>query len=58
MDSLNFDISQVEQKITEKTRAVIVSPVLANPPDFDRLLDLSKSRGIEIILDNCDSLGR
>lgn len=57
MEDLNFDLSEIEQKITSKTRAIFISPVLGNPPDMDRLIDISKCYEIKLILDNCDSLG-
>lgn len=57
MNSLNFDLEQVEAKITPKTRAVLLSPVLANPPDMDRLIALCKDKNIHLVLDDCDSLG-
>lgn len=56
-DSLNFDINQIESLITNKTKAIFISPVLGNPPDFDKLLELKNKYNIELILDNCDSLG-
>ena len=34
-DTLNFDLDQLESKITSRTKAIFVSPVLGNPPDFD-----------------------
>jgi CDP-6-deoxy-D-xylo-4-hexulose-3-dehydrase len=40
MDSLNFDISKIEEKITKKTRAIFLSPVLGNPPNMDELVDI------------------
>jgi CDP-4-dehydro-6-deoxyglucose reductase, E1 len=54
---LNFNLDEIEQKITKKTKGIFVSPVLGNPPDMDQLTDLAKKHNIEIILDNCDSLG-
>jgi CDP-6-deoxy-D-xylo-4-hexulose-3-dehydrase len=57
MSTLNFDLNLIESKITNKTRAIFVSPVLGNPPDIDVLLDLCKKHGIMLIGDNCDSLG-
>lgn len=57
MSDLNFDLCHVESKITEQTKAIFVSPVLGNPPDMDKLVSLSRKNNIEIILDNCDSLG-
>ena len=56
-DTLNFDLELIEDKITERTRAIFVSPVLGNPPDFDRLLEIKNRYDIELIMDNCDSLG-
>lgn len=57
MSTLNFDIDKIEEKITKKTRAIFVSPVLGNPPDFDKIQFLCHKYGLKLILDNCDSLG-
>lgn len=54
---LNFDLNEVKKKINSKTKAVLLSPVLGNPPDMDELLDLCQSSKIILILDGCDSLG-
>jgi len=56
-DTLNFDVEQIESKITKQTKAIFISPALGNPPNFDKLIELSKKYNIELILDNCDSLG-
>jgi CDP-6-deoxy-D-xylo-4-hexulose-3-dehydrase len=56
-NDLNWDIDQVEAKITERTRAVFSSPVLGNAYDMDRIIDICNSKGIKLIADNCDSLG-
>lgn len=56
-DTLNFDISQIEEKITSKTRGIFVSPVLGNPPDFDKLTHICEKHDLLLIGDNCDSLG-
>jgi CDP-6-deoxy-D-xylo-4-hexulose-3-dehydrase len=55
--TLNFDLDKVESKITSKTKAIFISPVLGNPPDFDRLLSMAEKYGIKLVGDNCDSLG-
>jgi CDP-6-deoxy-D-xylo-4-hexulose-3-dehydrase len=56
-EDLNWDLEQVESKITSRTRAVISSPVLGNPYDIDKIVDICKRNSIELIADNCDSLG-
>lgn len=56
-DDLNWNLGQVEQAITSKTRAVFSSPVLGNVFDYERLINICSDNKIEIIADNCDSLG-
>jgi len=56
-NTLNFDVSLIEAKITPRTRGIVVSPVMANPPDMDKLVDICKRHNILLIGDNCDSLG-
>ena len=55
--SLNFDVSLIESAITEKTKAIFVSPVLGNPPNIDLLLEICKKHNLILLGDNCDSLG-
>ena len=56
-DTLNFDLNQIEDKITPRTKAIFVSPVLGNPPDMDKLIVICEKHGLKLIGDNCDSLG-
>jgi CDP-6-deoxy-D-xylo-4-hexulose-3-dehydrase len=56
-DTLNFDLNLIEAKITSRTKAIFVSPVLGNAPDFDRLVEIAQKHNILLVGDNCDSLG-
>ena len=56
-EDLNWDLEKLRQSITTKTKAVFSSPVLGNPYDYDKLVDICFSHNIHIISDNCDSLG-
>lgn len=56
-NTLNYDINKIQEKITSKTVATFLSPVLGNPPDMDKLLNIANSNNIKLLLDNCDSLG-
>lgn len=56
-NTLNFDLDQVESAISDRTRAIFVSPVLGNPPDMLRLKDIASRHNLLLIGDNCDSLG-
>jgi CDP-6-deoxy-D-xylo-4-hexulose-3-dehydrase len=57
LETLNFDLVKLVEKITPRTKAIFVSPVLGNPPDMDILKDICTKHGILLIGDNCDSLG-
>lgn len=57
MNTLNFDLKEVESKITDRTVAIFVSPVLGNPPNMDLLSELAFKYKLTLIGDNCDSLG-
>jgi CDP-6-deoxy-D-xylo-4-hexulose-3-dehydrase len=56
-EDLNWNLDEVASKITSRTKAVISSPVLGNPYDIDKIVDICKSNNIHLIADNCDSLG-
>ena len=56
-NTLNFDVNKIEEKITPKTKAIFLSPVLGNPPDMYELMDICIGNELKLILDNCDSLG-
>jgi CDP-6-deoxy-D-xylo-4-hexulose-3-dehydrase len=56
-DTLNFDVNKIEENITERTRAIFISPVLGNPPDFDKIVKICEQNNIALVLDNCDSMG-
>lgn len=57
METLNFDLEQLEAAITQKTRLIMAVNLLGNPNDFRRINELIKSRNIVLIEDNCESLG-
>jgi CDP-4-dehydro-6-deoxyglucose reductase, E1 len=56
-DTLNFDTSKIEEKITDKTKAIFVSPVLGNPPNMDILKDICERHNLQLVGDSCDTLG-
>jgi len=56
-DDLNWDLDMIKEKITTRTKAVFSSPVLGNPYDFDKFLDIIHRYNLKYVADNCDSLG-
>ena len=57
LHTLNYDLDQLEQAVTEKTRAIMAVNLLGNPNDFDRIQKIIGGRDIILIEDNCESLG-
>lgn len=57
LETLNFDVNKIEEKINSKTRAIFVSPVLGNPPNMNVIIHLCDKYGLTLLGDNCDSLG-
>jgi CDP-6-deoxy-D-xylo-4-hexulose-3-dehydrase len=56
-EDLNWNIDQIEEKITNRTVGAISSPVLGNPYEINKFVDLCRRNNIAVIADNCDSLG-
>lgn len=57
LHTLNYDLDQLEQAVTSKTRAIMAVNLLGNPNDFDRIAQIIGSRNIVLLEDNCESMG-
>lgn len=55
--TLNYDLDQLEQAVTDKTRAIMAVNLLGNPNDFERINQIIGGRNIVLIEDNCESMG-
>lgn len=57
LHTLNYDLDQLEQAVTDRTRAIMVVNLLGNPNDFDRIGQIINGRNIVMLEDNCESMG-
>ena len=57
VDTLNFNLKELEKKITKKTKAILVVHVLGNCPNMDQLMKIKKKYNLLLIEDTCESLG-
>lgn len=57
LHTLNYDLDQLAQAVTDKTRAIMAVNLLGNPNDFGRIQQIIGTRDIVLIEDNCESLG-
>ncbi|MBE6885551.1 MAG: DegT/DnrJ/EryC1/StrS family aminotransferase [Ruminococcaceae bacterium] len=56
-DSLTVDPEDVEKKITEKTKAIVVVHMLGNPCKMDKIMEIAKKHNLPVIEDCCQACG-
>lgn len=57
LGTYNVDVRYLEEAISPKTRAIMMTHTLGNPFDLDAVLEVVKRHNIWLIEDNCDALG-
>ena len=56
-DTYNIDVSQIQGKINEKTKAIIPVHLYGQPADIDPILEIGQKYGISVIEDACQAHG-
>lgn len=56
-DTYNIDPELIEEKITDKTRAILVVDVFGQPADWDRLTEIAGENSLYLIEDSCEAIG-
>jgi CDP-6-deoxy-D-xylo-4-hexulose-3-dehydrase len=57
LETLNYDLDQLEMAVTDDTRAIMAVNLLGNPNDFNCINEIIAGRDIVLIEDNCESMG-
>jgi len=57
LGTYNLDVSQLEEAIGPRTRAIMAAHTLGNPFDLDAVLAVAKKHDLWVVEDNCDALG-
>ena len=57
IETLQIDISKIEEKITKKTKALLIPNLIGNVPDWKKLRQLANKYKLKIIEDSADTLG-
>lgn len=55
--SLNIDPAGIEEKITEKTKAILPVAVFGNPAGLDKIYEIAQKHSLSVIEDSCEALG-
>jgi len=56
-ESLTIDPGDIENKITPKTKAIMVVHMLGNPADVDKIMAIAKKHNLFVIEDACQAAG-
>ena len=56
-DTLNINLDELKNAITDKTKLILVVNLLGNPNDFNAIKTLIGDKNITLLEDNCESLG-
>jgi perosamine synthetase len=56
-DTYNLDVSDLERKITARTKAIMAVDVFGHPAEWDDILHIADKHGLKVIDDSCEALG-
>lgn len=56
LDSLNMDVSRLEEALTPRTRMIVAVSILGNPAALDAMRDFADRHGLWFLEDNCESM--
>jgi CDP-4-dehydro-6-deoxyglucose reductase, E1 len=56
-ETLNYDLVQLADAVSEKTRMIMAVNLLGNPNDFSVITEIIGSKNIILLEDNCESMG-
>jgi dTDP-4-amino-4,6-dideoxygalactose transaminase len=56
-ETFNIDPEQIENKITSRTKAIIVVHLYGEPADMDPILEIAREKRLKVIEDNAQAIG-
>jgi perosamine synthetase len=57
-NSWNMDVGQIEEKITPRTKAIMVVHIYGLPVDMDPVMELARKHGLKVIEDSAEVIGQ
>jgi len=56
-DTFNIDVKKIEEKITPKTRAIVIVHLFGLPVDMEEIMDIARKYNLKVIEDSAQSFG-
>jgi len=57
IETLQINVEKIREKITKKTKAILVPNLIGNIPDFKKIRQIANEKKLKIIEDSADTLG-
>lgn len=57
LHTLNFDLEQLKNAVSDNTKMILAVNLLGNPNDFDAINEIIGDKDIILMEDNCESMG-
>jgi len=57
LGTYNLSVSEIQNALSERTRAILVPHILGNPAPIDTIVQLARQHDLYVIEDVCESLG-
>jgi len=57
IETLQINVEKIYEKITNKTKAILVPNLIGNVPDFKKIREIANERKLIVIEDSADTLG-
>ena len=57
VDTLQIDVNKIEEKITKKTKALLIPNLIGNIPDWKKIRKIANKYKLVVIEDSADTLG-
>ena len=56
IDTLNINLDELKNAVTDKTKAILLVNLLGNPNNFNEIDKIISGRDIIVLEDNCESM--
>lgn len=55
--TFNIDVNEIEEKITDRTKAIMPVHLYGQPAEMDKIMEIAKARNLYVIEDSAQALG-
>jgi len=57
LETFNINVQEIENAITDKTKAIMIVHLLGNPCDMNKIMEIARTKNLIVIEDSCEAHG-